>query len=600
MKQRSRKLAVILHADVVGSTTLVQRDERAAHELIQDAFRRLAETVTAYDGIAKEIRGDALVAEFARASDAVTAGIAYQLSNTETDVDHEDDMRTQLRIGISLGEVIIAEQTVTGAGVVLAQRLEQLAAPGQVVVQGSVAETVPTRLPFEFDNLGEQSLKGFDQPVRAFVARLKPGEEIPEPDFDEGVPDDGTGARQEPLPLELPDKPSIAVLPFINMSSDPEQEYFSDGISEDIITDLSKVSGLFVIARNSTFVYKHKAFSVTQVCKELGVRFALEGSIRKAGNRVRITAQLIDGLSGGHLWAERYDRDANDIFAVQDDVTRQIVDALKVTLSESEKSLIAAGRTKNADSHDFFLRGRELLFGLKRDREMFDQASACFRCAIDLDPNYAGPYAGLAMIYVLDYQNRWSDAPETSLDHAERFIGEAIARGENDPFVHYVAALAAMWNRDYKRWADEADRALSLNPNYALALNARGIVHIYTGEPVKAIPYIERAMRLDPAFQQQYLHFLGTARFVMGDYQTAADLFRDRISVNPTSDVSRAFLASALGHLGHSDGARQSWRELKEINPNYSPVDHIGRLPFRDPREAEKFIDGLRKAGLAQ
>ena len=384
------------------------------------------------------------------------------------------------------------------------------------------------------------------------------------------------------------------------MSSDPEQEYFSDGTSEDIITDLSRVSGLFVIAGNSAFVYKNNAFNVSDVCRELGVGCILEGSVRKSGNRVRITAQLIDGTSGRHLWAERYDRNLTDIFDVQDEVTRQIVRALKVTLSEAEKSLIVDGGTKNVDSHDMFLRGRELIFGVKRDREMFGQATAYFRRAIELDPNYAGPHAGLGMAYVLDHQNRWSEAPETSIDQAERFVGEAIEKDDKDPFVYYVAALVAMFKKDYGGWADAVDRALLLNPNYALALNVRGNVHVYTGEPAKAIPYIERAMRLDPAFQQQYMHFLGTAHFVAGDYETASVLFRDRISVNPTTDLSRAFLASALGHLGLLDEARRIWRELKEINPGYSPGEHINRLPFRNPLDAEKFTDGLRKARLLE
>ena len=247
-----------------------------------------------------------------------------------------------------------------------------------------------------------------------------------------------------------------------------------------------------------------------------------------------------------------------------------------------------------------FLRGRELIFGVERDREMFGQATAYFRRAIELDPNYAGPHAGLGMAYVLDHQNRWSEAPETSIDQAERFVGEAIEKDDKDPFVYYVAALVAMFKKDYGGWADAVDRALLLNPNYALALNVRGNVHVYTGEPAKAIPYIERAMRLDPAFQQQYMHFLGTAHFVAGDYETVSVLFRDRISVNPTTDLSRAFLASALGHLGLLDEARRIWRELKEINPGYSPGEHINRLPFRNPLDPEKFTDGLRKARLLE
>lgn len=405
-----------------------------------------------------------------------------------------------------------------------------------------------------------------------------------------------TGAASTAPPF--PDRPSIVVLPFANMSRDLEQEYFSDGISEDIITDLSKVSGLFVIARNSAFVYKEKAVNVPQVCRDLGVRFALEGSIRKSGNRVRITAQLIDGSTGGHLWAERYDRDLTDIFDVQDDVTRQIVGALKITLSDAETSRIAGGGTRNVEAHDLFLKGRELMFGLKKDREIFDRWMACFRRASELDPNYSDAYAGLSMGYSLDYQNRWSDKPELSLGEAERLADIAIANDDKNPFAHFIASMAAMSRKDYRRWTDESEKALSLNPNYAPATVARGIVYIYTGEPAKAIPYIERAMRLDPTVPAQYLHFLGTAYFVAKDYETAAKMFKDRIAVNPNTDLSRALLASTFGHLGRAEEARRLWQELEEINPRYSLEDHMDRLPFKDAADAERIVEGVRKAGL--
>jgi adenylate cyclase len=355
---------------------------------------------------------------------------------------------------------------------------------------------------------------------------------------------------------------------------------------------------LYVIARNSSFTYKGKPVDVRQVGRELGVRYVLEGSVRKAGNRVRVTGQLIDSTNGAHIWADRFDRDLTDIFAVQDELTREIISALKIKLSESKKALIASGGTKNVDAHDLFLRGRELVSGNKRDHKMFAEANTCLRRAIELDPNYAGPYAALGWLYILDFQNRWSDSPEASLDQAERFIDEAIAKGDQDPFVHYVAAILYLWKKDYERWAHEADRAVSLNPNYGLAHLARGLVYVYTGEPTKGIPYIERAIRLDPA-QQQHRHFLGTAYLVAGNYEVAAAILKERIAMTPTTDLSRALLASALGHLDRIDEARQIWRELMEINPQYSYADHFWRLPFRDPADAEKLTEGLRKAALA-
>jgi len=339
---------------------------------------------------------------------------------------------------------------------------------------------------------------------------------------------------------------------------------------------------------------------VKQVGRDLGVRYVLEGSVRKAGNRVRVTGQLIDATSGAHIWADRFDRDLTDIFAVQDELTQEIIAALKIKLSAAEKALIVGSGTTNVDAHDSFLRGRELMFGpAEKDRAMFDQSIAYFRRAIELDPNYAAPYAGLGMMYILDYQNHWSDTPGASYELAERMVNESIAKDDKDPFSHFVAATVALWKKDHERWAAEVDRALALNPNYALAVSSRGQVHVFTGEPAKAIPYIERAIRLDPA-QQLYRHFLGTAYFVAGNYETAAAVFKDRIAMTPSTDLSRAFLASALGHLGRLDEARQIWRELKEINPRYSYVDHFGRLPFKNPTDADKFTDGLRKAGLAE
>ncbi len=399
------------------------------------------------------------------------------------------------------------------------------------------------------------------------------------------------------LKSPLRDNPSIAVLPFQNMSGDPEQDYFSDGITEDIITDLSKISGLFVIARNSTFVYKGKAFSVPNVCQELGVKFAIEGSVRKAGNRVRITAQLIDGTHGAHLWAERYDRDLTDIFEVQDEVTRRIVDALKVQLTPAEEAHLVATPTRSFEAHDLFLRARELLRGTKLNREIFDQAVALLTRAIALDPDYAEPYAGLAMAHNLDFQNHWTGASD-AIDVAAHFVTLAIEKGPSVPYAHFIAAIVAMWKRNLERAKQETERALALSPNFAPVYGTRGLVEIYSGDPLAAIPFIERAMRLDPAFAHQYMHFLGSAYLVAGQYETAAASFRERIRLMPDTDLSRALLASALGHLGDIDEARRIWTELKQVNPRYSFAEHLSRLPFSNPADADRIKDGLAMAGL--
>jgi adenylate cyclase len=581
-----RRLAAILSADVVGYSRLMGLDEAGTLSRLNALRRELIDpTIAAHTGRIVKLMGDGALVEFASVVDAVTCAIEIQRQVRERVAGGVEADPIQFRIGINVGDIIIEGDDIHGDGVNIAARIEGVAEPGGISISEDAWRQVQGKVAASFIDAGEQNLKNIARPMRVYRLDLTP-----------------KAATASVMPRSTPaqsDKISIAVLAFNNMSGDPEQEYFSDGISEDIITDLSKLSELQVIARNSSFTYKGKPVDIKQVGRELGVHYVLEGSVRKAGNRVRVNGQLIDALSGAHIWAERYDRELTDIFAVQDELTQEIIAALKIKLSASEKMRIAAGGTKNVDAHDFFLKGRELVTGNKRDREMFVDANAFLRRAIELDPNYAGPYAALGWAYVMDYQNRWSDHPETSLDEAQRLVDEAIARDDNDPFVHYVASLVGLWKKDYVRWAHEADRALSLNPNYGHAQLTRGLVHVYSGEPVKGIPFIERAMRLDPA-QQQYRHFLGTAYLLAGDYETAAAILKERIAITPTTDLSRALLASALGHLGRAEEAREIWRELMEINPRYSFKDHFDRLPFRDPAGADRLSEGLRKAGLAE
>jgi adenylate cyclase len=579
-----RRLAAILSVDVVGYSRLVGLDEAGTLSRLNALRRELIDpTIAAHAGRIVKLMGDGALVEFASAVDAVTCAIEIQRQLRERDAGGSEANSIQFRIGINVGDIIIEGEDILGDGVNIAARIEGIAEPGGISISEDAWRQVQGKVAANFVDGGEQSLKNIARPVRVYRLDLTPKATT-------------TSDVPRPMPAQS-DKPSIAVLAFNNMSGDPEQEYFSDGISEDIITDLSKLSELQVIARNSTFTYKGKPVDVKQVGRDLGVRYVLEGSVRKAGNRIRVTGQLIDAESGVHIWADRFDRDLNDIFAVQDELTQEIIAALKIKLSATEKALIVGSGTTNVDAHDLFLKGRELLFVNKR--ETFDQTIACFRRAIELDPNYGAPIAGLAMAYIFDYQNHFTATPEKSLDQADRLVSESLAKDDKDPFAHWVAAVVASWEKDYDRWVYEADRALSLNPNYGLAVNSLGTVRLYMGEPVEAIPYIERAIRLDPA-QQQYRHFLGTAYFVAGNYETAAAVFKDRIANTPTTDLSRAFLASTLGHLGRPEEARTVWQELKKINPRYSHVDHLGRLPFKNPADANKFTDGLRKAGLVE
>ena len=382
------------------------------------------------------------------------------------------------------------------------------------------------------------------------------------------------------------------------MSGDPEQEYFADGVVEEIITALSRFRQLFVIARNSSFAYKGRSVDIRAVGRDLGVRSVLEGSIRRAGDRVRITAQLVDATNGAHLWADRYDRDLTDVFAVQDDVTRRIVDALKVTLSPAEKARLADSGTPNIDAYDCYLRGRELLAMNPKNRERFEQASKLFARALELDPSYSQAYAALSMAYNLDYQNRWSDNPDTSLRLAKQNAELAIEKNPNESFARLVAAWVAMFEKDLDRAKSEAVNALALNPNSSGAYLVLGHIETLSGRPLEAIPAIERAMRLDPAFRAQHLHFLGMAHLLAGKYETAAALLKERVILTPGTDFGRALLASALGHLGDGDGARRIWKELREINPKYSFSEHFARQPFQNEKDVQRIADGLAKAEL--
>ncbi len=581
----NRRLAGVLAADVVGYSRMMSADEAGTLA----ALKRHRETifdpaVAQHRGRVVKLIGDGTLVEFASIVDAVKCALAVQRS-IKAQAQPKGNGVT-LRIGINLGDVIIDGDDIYGDGVNVAARLEALAEPGGVCISGIVNESVGNRVDGRFEDGGDVAVKNIARPIRVWKWH---------PDGD------AVSAQVASQPTASaaadPERPSIAVLPFNNMSGDAEQEYFSDGITEDIITDLSKIAGLLVIARNSSFAYKGKSHDIRTVGRELGARSVLEGSIRRAGNRVRITAQLIDAANGAHLWAERYDRDLTDIFAVQDEVTRHIVDALKVKLTSSEAASIADVPTESAEAHDLFLHGRELLLGKKWDREIFDRAVGYFTRAIELDPDYAEPYAGLAMVYDLDFQNRLSGAPD-ALDLAAHFVAIAIEKGPSLPFARWVAAAVALWQRNLERAKQQTETALALNPNYALAYASRGHIEVYAGTPLEAIPFLERAIRLDPAFTQQYMHFMGSAYLVAGKYEAAAASFRERIRLAPGTDLARGLLVSALGHLGEIDEARRIWAELKQINPNYTFATHIARLPFKNPADAERIKDGLARAGL--
>ncbi len=576
-----RRLAAILASDVVGYSRMMAADEAGTLA----ALKRHRETtfdptVATHNGRIVKLIGDGALVEFGSVVDAVSCAMAVQRAIAESG---EAAPKITLRIGINLGDVIIEGDDIYGDGVNIAARLEPLAPPGGVCISSIVNESIGSRIEVTFTDSGDALVKNIDRPIRIWKWHPTTGGPAPK-------------AAAQPVTAPKP-AASIAVLPFTNMSGDAEQEYFSDGISEDIITDLSKIAGLVVIARNSTFVYKGLSVDIRAVGRDLGVTSVLEGSIRRAGNRVRVTAQLIDAGSGAHLWADRYDRDLTDIFTVQDDVTREIVTALKVTLSPGEQARLHTDRSTDPEVLDATLKARELLTQPYAPG-VFDKAEPLLRRAIAKDPRYGEAYAALALLHTFRFQNEWTKPSTDSLAAARGYVDTALDLIPDDAYPHYVAGITYALKGYRERAIDEFDRALALSPNFAAAINAKGVAEIFMGRSADAVPMIERAMRLDPVGSPQYLHFLGLAHLLIGNYETAAMLFDERIRLVPTTDLSRPFYAATLGHLGRVDEAHQVWRDLMAINPDYALDLHLSRLFHATEEEIRPIREGLAKAGL--
>jgi len=594
-KPLARKLAVILHADVVESTKLVQRDEALAHQRMRDVFRRFADLIDEYGGVAHEVRGDALVAEFERASDAVAAALAFQSHNAAENAALADDIRPVVRVGISLGEVVIADGTVTGAGVVLAQRLEQLAEPGGVVAQAAAAETVPTRMPYDFLSLGEVMLKGFEQPARAFAVSLKPGESLP--------PAERTGpsASAQPAAARRAQKPSIAVLPFANMSNDPEQEYFADGISEDLITALSHLKQWHVIARNSSFAFKGRHVDIREIGRQLGVGYVLEGSVRKAGNKLRITGQLIEAESGTHLWASRYDGDLEDVFELQDKITESVVGAIEPSLRLAEIARSKRKPPKDIDAYDLYLQALPQLFAIRPEPN--EQALGLLHRAIELDPDYALALAYLAWGYEERVTRVWGDYGEDDSGTAIALARRAISLDRDDVSVLAVAGFVlVMLARDYSQGLEAVMRARELNPNIAFASTLIGAALNICGNPEEGLACIEDAIRVSPGDPGAFIfHAAAAMAHLMCDRPAEAfEQSSKAARIYADWDTIYRVMAPALVELGRLDEARAACARLMELAPGITVSRLRERWPMRDRQALDRFLDGLRAAGLPE
>lgn len=575
-----RRLAAILAADMVGYSRLIGADEEGTIAR-QKAHRAelIDPTIAEYRGRIVKLMGDGALVEFASVVDAVKCAVAVQEGMAGREANVPEDRQIQYRIGVNLGDIVIDGEDILGDGVNIAARLEGLAEPGGICISAKVFEEVGNKLDVGFEDLGPQDVKNIAAPVHAYCVTL-----------------DGVQATPSTAPLPLPDKPSIAVLPFDNMSGDPEQEYFSDGITEDLITDLSKISGLFVVARNAAFFYKGRAVKPVEVSEELGVRYLLEGSVRKAGNRVRITAQLIDPPTGYHLWAERYDRDLTDIFALQDEITEKIVAALEVTLTESEQEKVARRYTENLEAYDHFLRGRDQV---RATNETNAQAQEMFERAIELDPSFAAAYAILSYTHWRGWYNQWSDDPK-ALERALEAAQKAVALDESLPLARAYLAWVYVMKGQHERAIAEAKRAIALDPNLAEAHAYLGEILNLSGRPEEGVSLVKKAMGLDPHYPANYLIYLGHAYWALGRYEEAIAALKRCLTRFPTSLTSHRTLAVIFSELGRKEEARTEVAEMLRISPYASLEDQKERLPIKDQAVLARYLDGLRKAGLPE
>ena len=575
-----RRLAAILVTDVVGYSRLMHADEALTLERLRRLRSELLDPKLAeYSGRLVKSTGDGMIAEFHSAVDAVQYAVDVQRAIKDSNALAQTPGYLTLRVGINVGDVVVEGDDLFGDGVNVASRIEGIAQDGGICISGTVHDQVKDKLELVFEDRGLRTVKNIAEPVRTFSIRI-----------------DGQSSGWLPAPAAPAEQASIAVLPFDNMSGDAEQDYFSDGITEDIITDLSKISSLLVIARNSSFTYKGRAVDVKQVARELGVRHVLEGSVRRAGNRVRITAQLIDGATGGHVWAERYDRVLEDIFAIQDEITMTIVNELKVHLKLGEKDRLSQRHQPNIEAYDLTLRGRDLIFGATRERVA--QGIKLFERAIELDPRLTFPRSGLAFAQIMNYVNNWTATPQETLELARRTAEKALELGPDDALAHRALAVVLLWERRMEEACAILAKAVELAPGDAETHVTRGNMLVYMHEPGLAIESLEKAVRLNPRYPDMWLYFLAHAHFMKGDYELAESLLRERIAKSPNTDIARVLLASTLGHLGAPEEARRVWQEVFIVNPSYS-LEHRSRiLPYKDPSDWERVLEGLDKAGL--
>jgi len=595
-----RRLAAILAADVVGYSRLMGRDEQGTlTRLKAHRTERLEPTLVRHGGRLVKLTGDGALVEFPSAVDALGAAIEFQQAMVEANEDQPEDARLVFRIGLHLGDLIVEGDDLYGDGVNVAARLEAQAPAGGIVISRNVHDAVSRRIKATFNDLGILALKNIEQPTQAFGVRWDPAD-WKVVATTATAPSIATTSATD-APLTLPDKPSIAVLPFQNMSGDPEQEYFADGIVEDIITALSRFKSLFVIARNSSFTYKGKAVDIKQVGRKLGVRYVLEGSVRKAGGRVRITGQLIDSQTGAHLWADRFDGAIEDIFDLQDQVTGKLVAAVAPRVTHAEIERTRRKPVENLDAYDCFLRGSALFD--QRSKAANAEARALFERAIALEPSFSTPYAMLARCHSTAKLHGWVTDRANAEAEVRRLAERVSALGSDDAMALASMGFCLAWVcREYDAAAAFVDRALVVNPNLVHAWMNRAMVSTFRGEHEEAIEQFARARRISPVGPDYYLvqGYLGFCHMMMGRYDEAVRCGAEAASHQPNWLVGHLALTTAHGLAGNIEAARKSLADLRRLNPGLRLSNVDATFCYRRAEDTARQIEGLRLAGLPE
>ncbi|MHC4434889.1 MAG: adenylate/guanylate cyclase domain-containing protein [Planctomycetota bacterium] len=580
-----RRLAAIMAADVVGYSRLIEADEEGTRARLRGLRLELIDPRIAADrGRIVKSMGDGLLVEFPSAVDAVRNALSIQGAMRRRNSDIPEDIRIELRVGINVGDVIIEGDDIHGDGVNVAARLEGLCEPGKVYVSGTVYDQADGKLEASFEDLGEQTVKNIAKPVRVYRAGDRP---------DVDIGQELQSAAEPPIP----DKPSVAVLPFDNLSDDPQQEYFSDGMAEDLITDISKISGLSVTARNSSFAFKGQAIDVKDIAKKLGVQHIVEGSVRKMGDRLRINAQLVDGADGRHIWAERYDGNMAEIFEFQDDIREQIVSALQVSLTPTDKALTERKPTDSVEAYDLFLKGRSNIYGATHEHTL--EAIKCLEAAIEIDPNFANAYGYLSFCQFYGWFHMWPEFDDT-LDRAYDLADRGVELDSTSAIAVMRLGFTQAWMRRFDQAISNFNKAASLAPNNAEVYATFGQMLNYWGNPEKALELIEKALSLETFAPPLWQFYAGTSHFLMHRYDKALTRFNRMAERAPKFAPAYFSLAWAYVELGRLDDARDAIMAALEINSQYT-LKEVDRLyPYRIDEVRNRFLECMRKAGLPE